>query len=168
MNRKFLIVFLAISASVILAAGLVFANGADSSDFEVTDEMFWLDRYMLILKSTTDYNEALDFAVKASEKLDLEFKHEYKDYSREKGIYFTEDLPDPDYKGLYWPRRYEGEHISLENSGAYGDAFAPGYIIVVGGVYSDREKGDKALSRAKELYKDSYLKKTNMWMGCIH
>jgi len=131
-------------------------------------DSLWQDRYILILKSTKNYNEAVDFAREVSKKLGLGFHNEDIRYSEEKGIYFSENIYDEVYRGGYYPRRYLGdEGISLENSWAY-KGFMPGYIIVVGGVFGSRENADKILIKAKEFYEDVYVKKTVMWMGCIH
>ena len=138
-----------------------------SAEQEITDEMFYSDKYILILKSTKDYNEAVNFATEASEQLGLEFDNENRKYSKEKGIYLSEDADDVAYRGLYYPRRYGKDYISLENSNGY-KGFKAGYIIVVAGVYSDKESADKALRKAKEFYGDAYVKRATMWMGCIH
>ncbi len=157
MNRKQLL----LPILILFLSSLVFAEQ------EITDELFYSDKYILILKSTKNYNEAVNFATKASKELGLEFKNEHIKYSEEKGIYFSEDIDDRLYRDGYYPRRYGGEYISLENSLAY-EGFDEGYIIVVGGVYNDKERVDRALGKAREIYKDAYAKKTNMWMGCIH
>ena len=130
-------------------------------------DMMNQDKHILILKTTKDYDEAVGFAAEASNKLGVEFKNEHTKYSKEKGIYFAETLPDPMYRGEYMPRRYNYDYISLENSSQY-EGFSPGYIIVVGGVYSTEKDASKAMKSAKKHYRDAYTKKTNMWMGCIH
>lgn len=127
---------------------------------------FYSDRYILILKSTKDYNEARSFAFKASKKLGLRFDNENVRYSKEKGIYF-EGIEDDDYNGEYYPRRYAKESISLENSDGY-KGLAAGFIIVVGGIYNDRKSSNQALGKVKVVYGGAYVKKTKMWMGCIH
>jgi hypothetical protein len=128
---------------------------------------FWSERYIVILKSTKDYNEAVDFATEAAKKLNLEFENKYIKYSKEKGIFYAKSLPDVMYRGSYYPRRHSGEYISLENSSGY-EGLASGYIIVVAGVYNDKESADKALRRIKKFFNNAYVKKANMWMGCIH
>jgi len=140
---------------------------AVSEQKEFSDEMFFADRYVLILKSTKNYSQALAFAKKAGKRLGLEFDNKYRQYSKEKGIYFSKDYEDELYAGSYYPRRYTGEKITLENSGEYKD-FSSGYIIVVSGMYDDKLSADRALGRVKKIYKKARIKKTNMWMGCIH
>ena len=134
---------------------------------EITDDVFYSARYILILKSTTDYNEALSFANESSKKLGLELKIEDIEYSKEKGICFSKDIDDELYKGEYAPRRYCGDYVSLENSSAY-EGFTEGYIIVIAGVYQNKDDAELSLSGVKESYPDAYAKKTNLWMGCIH
>lgn len=147
-------IFLALISSVTFA---------DEQDIEGD---FYSNKYILILKSTKNYNEAVNFALDAGKKLNLKFDNENKRYSKEKGIYF-EGIEDDDYNGGYYPRRYAGEYVTLENSGYY-EGLTEGYIIVVGGIYDDKESSTKALRNAEKIYSDAYVKKTKMWMGCIH
>ncbi len=148
---------------LLLTSPLTYAE----QEITITDEMFYQDNYILILKSTKDYNEAVRFATEASEKLGLKFDNEDRVYSEDKGIYFSEDIDDVLYRGKYSPRRYNDGYISLENSDYY-KGFADGYIIVVAGIYSNKEDSKEALSKVRKFYKDAYAKKTVMWMGCIH
>ena len=156
--KKLIILFVMLA----LCAGFSFAEEEE----DIMGE-FWMDRYILILKSTKDYQEAVGVATKASEKLGVKFENEYLEYSKEKGIYFSLNLLDSLYAGKYWPRRYADDYISLENSSDY-EGFAPGYIIVVGGVFHEKGRAQKALARVKEFYSDAYVKKARMYMGCIH
>jgi len=169
MNKKRLIVVsLIISLSLfgtVLAQDATMQATTKHSSEELTDDNFYMDKYILILQFMQDHDQALEFAEEASEKLEMDFSNENMEYSKEKGIYYSEENSDElDISG-YYPRRYEGEYITLENSGAYGDIFIPGYIIVVGGVFNEKAKADNALSRMKETYQDAYLQKTEMWMG---
>ena len=136
---------------------------------EITDDMFMSDQYILILKATNDYEKAVRLAQEASTLLDLEYDNEDIKYSKEKGIYFSEDINDPTYAGEYYPRRYAGEYISLENAAAYAGFAEQGTIIVVSGIYSKEEEALEALNKTRARYhEDAYVKKVNMWMGCIH
>ena len=133
----------------------------------ITDEMMMGDRYIIVVKATYAYGEAVRFAEEAGALLGLEFKNEGREYSKEKGIYFSEDIDDPDYAGGYYPRRYSDEYISLENASAYPE-FADKSIIVVAGIYSEEEEALAGLEKVRAYYQDAYVKKTRMWMGCIH
>ncbi len=153
--------------SLLLPVLILFLSSFALAEQEITDEMFYADRYILILKSTKDYNEAVNFATEGSGKLGLKFDNEDKLYSEQKGIYFSEDIDDVLYRGEYAPRRYAEEYISLENSDHY-KGFTDGYIIVVAGIYGGKEDSEEVLSKVRKFYKDAYVKKTVMWMGCIH
>lgn len=141
-----------------------FAEEQDLGGDFYSDRYF--DKYILILKSTKNYNEAVNFAHNAAKKLNLKFDNEHVRYSKQKGIYF-EGIDDPDYNGAYYPRRYSEESISLENSDGY-EGLSGGFIIVVGGIYNDRKASEQVLGKVKTIYRDAYVKKTKMWMGCIH
>lgn len=134
---------------------------------DILEGEFFADRYVLILKSTKDCDEAVSVAMKAHEKLGLAYDNEHVLCSKNKGIYFAQTLPDDDYAGKYYPRRYGDDYISLENSSRY-DGFAPGYIIVIAGMFPDESSARAALLKARDVYKDAYVKKTTMFMGCLH
>ncbi len=144
---------------------LCFPAFADEN--ELDQSQLYLDRYVLLLKTTKDYREATNFSENASKALTRNFDNKDIKYSKEKGVYFSETIDDPMYAGGYYPRRYSGEDITIENSNGY-NGFFPGYLIVIGGIYNDAISAEKALQTAKEFYPDAYLKKTVMWMGCIH
>jgi len=97
----------------------------------------------------------------------LEFKHEHKDYSQDRGIYFTDELDDELYAGEYFPRRYFTDYISLENS-SYYQGFTPDYIIVIAGIFTDKSDAFEALDEIKKSYSEAYIKGSMLWMGCIH
>ncbi|MEI8344918.1 MAG: hypothetical protein WCG06_02480 [Candidatus Omnitrophota bacterium] len=145
---------------------LVFCHVAHAEQ-KITDDMLYSDQYILILKSTKDYNEALNFAKQASKKLGLKFDNEYRKYSQKDGIYFSATPKEGVSEGDYFPRRYSGEFITLENSKYYSE-LAPGYIIVVAGVYESKVSSHPALNKSKQYYIDAYVKKVNLWMGCVH
>lgn len=147
--------------------GLSLTRCCFSQEEIIEEENFWSDRYLLILKSTKDFLEAHSFAIKASKELKKDYISEYKLFMPERGIFFSDTLPDDMYRGEYYPRRYEEDQISLENSSGYKD-FEPDYIIVVAGIFSSKEDAEKALAKARLVYPDAYVKKTNIWMGCIH
>ena len=131
------------------------------------ESALYQDRYVLLLKTTKDYREAANFSKNACKALTRPFDNQDIKYTQEKGVYFSETINDEMYAGGYAPRRYSGEDISIENSDAY-NGFAPGYLIVVGGIYNDAVSAKKALLTVREFYPDAYIKKTVMWMGCIH
>ncbi|MFH1045687.1 MAG: hypothetical protein V1727_01835 [Candidatus Omnitrophota bacterium] len=152
------------------AFGLIAKNWdkvvAQKTPADLKEEQFWQARYLLILYSTRDYQDALKFANEASKNLVLPFKNEEKKYSAKKGIYFSESIDDEIYRGEYYPRRYFDDYISLENSSAYR-GLVPGEIIVVAGVFGERTLANDALVDIKAFYPDAYVKKTVVWMGYI-
>jgi hypothetical protein len=147
-----------------LVMGILMVGAISYAEQEVTDDMQRVDKYVLILKSTQNYDEAVRFATEASKKLGLEFNNAYREFSKKKGIYYSKNCPSKLYAGCYYPRRYDGEQITLENSGDY-KGFAPAYIIVMAGIYEKVDMAEKALVKVKKFYKDAYVEKTNMWMG---
>lgn len=160
---SFTIVFILFFAAI----GSCAASGQMVPETDPDEAVFWMDAYVLILKTTKSCQEAVNVATKAGKALNLEFDNESKECSDAKGVYYSEDIDDEMYRGGYAPRRYEGEYISLENSDGYKD-FSPGKIIVVSGIYKDGKNARKALKAVRKFYPDAYAKKTTLWMGCIH
>jgi hypothetical protein len=68
----------------------------------------------------------------------------------------------------YFPRGRgdDGRYLSIEYSNGYKE-FAKGYYIVIA---ESGEKGSmkESLKDVKRYYKDSYLKKAKIYMGCLH
>ncbi|MBL7198472.1 MAG: hypothetical protein ISS47_10295 [Candidatus Omnitrophica bacterium] len=122
------------------------------------------DKYILVLKLTEDYNEAIKIATEANKNTDLEFQNESRGYSKEKGIYYTKDIDNRLSKGGYVTRQDIGEYISLENSSSYA-VFESGYIVVIAGIYDDRGSAQEGLIRVKQFYPEAYVEETTMWDG---
>jgi len=122
----------------------------------------------LIAKSTKRYSEAKAFAKKLSQQsgIKTDFRglvqnsvtglSEVADVCRNEGFAYP----------CYIPRgRYDdGTYISVEYSNAYG-GFSEGYYIVV---VASGEIGKSVIKQIKAFVPDAYVKKSSVYMGCIH
>ena len=97
-------------------------------------------------------------------------------YDKKRGLILPDNDPDETYAGSYVLRRYNelfnepdkgAEYISIERSEAY-PGFTPGFYIIMGGIYNDPKEAKGALTRFKPFVKDAYIKKTKIYMGCMH
>ena len=88
-----------------------------------------------------------------------------------------DDDPDTLYAGSYLLRRdnmvrlsgrvEETDYLSIERSEAYPGLRA-GYYIVVGGIYITRPEAAAALARFHSPAADTYVKKTQVYVGCMY
>lgn len=133
----------------------------------------WAERSFVIAKSTTDYDEALDAAQEIASTLDIRLDL--------RGLAFDPEI------GLSWPamecesggwehpcyvargRFDNGVYVSIEHSSAY-EGFAAGYYIVVvaSGADDANELIEASLKKARAEYPDAYVKRTKVYMGCMH
>jgi hypothetical protein len=136
------------------------ANNSDIYNPNETQEF-------LILKSTKSYDEAKKFIEKISKKVDIEI--DYRGLKQDKTIFLTfdkktcEDYGYPCYIGRGRAQR-EGEYLSIEHSNIYKE-MKDGYYVVVASTGKDVSK---SLKKVKKVVKDAYVKKLEIYMGCMH
>ncbi len=126
-----------------------------------------VSKSFLIVSSTKNYNAALKSAQRAANEMGipLNLRNCYKD--KEEGLTSSEVCGCGEKHG-YIPRGRgdDGAYISIEFSSSYAN-FAPDYYIVV--VSSGEEENVKSLlPKAKAFNNSAYIKKSNVYMGCMH
>ncbi len=134
----------------------------------------YLEKEFLIILSTKDYSEALKVCREADAKLDYGIDLRDLEYNNKIGLtYSKEILEDEDNGGKkgnfpwYFPRgRYDdGRYFSIEYSNGY-ESFAKGYYIVI---VESGEVGSlsETLKEVKQYYKNAYIKRAKIYMGCM-
>jgi hypothetical protein len=142
---------------------LSYAEEIDSSDMYVEKEF-------LIIYSTKNYNEALRVCKEADSKLKYGIDLRELQYNKKTGLTFSKESlgSEEDIFPWYFPRGRgdDGRYLSIEYSNGYKE-FAKGYYIVIA---ESGEKGSmkESLKEVKRYYKDSYLKKAKIYIGCLH
>jgi hypothetical protein len=124
---------------------------------------------MLILLSTKSYAAAKTLAQQAAGKLSLKLDLRGLVANKKSGLtYSRKDCKNEGGYPCYIARgRYDdGEFISIEYSNAI-EGFAKGYYIVVAAC-GDETITKPVLAKAKKIYKDAYVKNTNVYIGCMH
>jgi hypothetical protein len=146
----------------------------------IPDECY-AEKHFLIVSSTTDYKTALVIATQSSKalQLPLQLRGLKPKTNGKKGLTLPKDscilymgglYSDGDEQDCYFARgRFdEGDYVSIEYSDAY-ESFAKGYFIVVlGNSYGKNETLKASLKKAKLKYKDAYIKRTKVYMCCMH
>ena len=126
------------------------------------------NKYFLIAKSTKNYDEAKQFALKLSRKSGI--KTDFRGLMQAKRLGLSEDKKSCQEEGFdfpcYIPRgRYDdGVYISIEYSTAYS-GFTEGYYIIV---VASGEISKSVLVQIKNIVPDAYVKQSAVYMGCMH
>ena len=145
----------------------VHSNAQDAQQ----EEMF-VEKEFVIIRSTADYEAALQTARSAATQLQLKLDLRDLKKNKESGLSFSKKICEEEWEEypcyVARGRWDDGEYISIEYSDAY-NGFRKGYYIVI---IAGDEKGDAAvktiLQKAKKYYKDAYSKTTKVYIGCMH
>ena len=168
---------LAFLAAAFLAGPAFAAPKAAKKDAPAAETVPEVDvpRWVVILGVYKNFADAKADALKFSKASKVPFSMRGNIFDK-KGLHFPKDLDDELYAGEYLARRgnlqSEGdktleEHISVERSDGY-QGFAKGFYIVIGTIAETSQEGLAQVERFKALAPDTYVKKTIIYMGCLH
>ena len=131
-----------------------------------------VEKDFVIVKSTARYREARLAAADAAKRLGIRLDLRNLSPHRKSGLTFSKkeceesefDYPCYVARG----RDDDGSYASVEYSTAYA-GFRPGLYVVI--VASDEKGGQiarDAATAAKRVFKDAYVRRTGVYMGCMH
>lgn len=136
-----------------------------------------VDRHVVILSAYKSFKDAKADAEKIAREARVAFSMEGRVYDKKRGIIYPDDSDDEVFAGEYLARRYdltwqattekEIPYLSIEMSKGY-EGFRPGYYIVVAGIKETREQGLQQVAKFKKWAPTGYVKKTKIYMGCLH
>ena len=78
------------------------------------------------------------------------------------------DDEDELYAGQYFPRRFEGNTLSIEYLDMYDTTAAPGIMALVTGLWATDQQADSALQRLRVHMPRAYLMHARVYQGCMH
>ena len=150
----------------------VASSFAQDEGEDYDESAMWSERSLVIVGTTQDYEEAQQIAWDASSYLDLLLDFRELEYDSALGLSWSREICEGsgwDYPCFVARGRFDnGVYISIEYSSAY-EGFTPGYYLVV---MASGDSGspivNEALAKAKEFVSDAYLRKTKVYMGCMH
>ncbi len=135
-----------------------------------SEEDYNVPKSMLIIFSTKNYKEAKTFAEKAAKKLMLELNFRGLRPAKNIGLSLSSTECDENEWGYpcYEQRGREGdkEYVSIEYSNEYPGLTKNLYIVVA--ALGDGKMIKTALTKTKKIYKNAYVKKPKIYMGCEH
>jgi hypothetical protein len=169
-----------ITLMVFLLAGGAQGKPAQLSERELQEAMAenaelvkaqTVEKDFVIVKSTSKYEEARKTASEAARRLQVPLNlRGLSPYSH--GLTFSKK--DCEESAFDYPcyvargRGDDGFYVSIEYSSVY-EGFKPGLYVVI--VASDAKGGlvsKQAARSAKKVFSDAYIRKTGVYMGCMH
>ncbi len=133
------------------------------------------DRWIVILSVYKNFHQAKAEAERIAKASGVPFSMNGMIYDK-KGLRFPDNYEDEVFAGTYIARRHNGtevkgtvfeQNISIEKSDDY-QGFAPGYYIVVGSIAESADEGKAQTAKYKKHAPGTYVKKTELFLGCMH
>ncbi len=151
-----------------------FAQKKDSTSQAIDEsiEAAMLTRYIVIAGASSDFN-SLDLSAKEiSKKSEIPYDNNEMIYDKELGMIVPKDTAKYDMDaGQSIPRRYEENLISIEmmyhytSNHAFGDMKK---MIIITGIFGNKQDAEKQLKLIQKAVPSTYIKKTRLYMGCMH
>lgn len=159
---------------VLWMAACLFPSGERTACAQ--ESTFMENRWVAILSVYSGFAEARADAEKIAKAGGVPFSMEGRVFDKKRGLIYPDNLDDPAFAGSYVARRdnltntLKGDpdgYLSVERSDGY-DGFKAGYYIVVAGIYGSSAEAEKQAGRFRKWAPTAYVKKTKIYMGCLH
>ena len=127
--------------------------------------------YIVIAGTSSDYNYLEDKSKNISKNTNISFDNGGMEFDQKRGMIVPDTSSDELYAGGYYPRRFPEERISIEMLWYYKDGQneeTSKDMIIITGIFGNKKDAEKQLDRIKELVPTAYIKKKQMYMGCMH
>ena len=127
----------------------------------------FVDKYFLIVYSSENYEDALSYAKKVHKATSIELTPNGYIANDDLGFIDTVACDCGEFHD-YMPRgRYDdGTFITVEYSSGY-ENFSEGYYIVIT-ASGEKKEVEVEEKRIRVLFPNAYMKKSSIYMGCMH
>jgi hypothetical protein len=133
------------------------------------DESMMIKKAFVIIQSTKSYSQAKTTAEKAARQLKQPLDLRGLKPNKQTGLTFADSVCEVEGGAPCYIARGrfdDGDYVSVEWSNAI-DGFAKGYYVVISGAGS-KEETAVWLKKAKQIFKDAYVKQAKVYIGCMH
>lgn len=148
------------------ASRLIAARDADTIAIE---DLPYADYYIVVADTGFSYQplQAKLLQLKATTHLEVDSMGRY--YNPQKNrIVLPDDDEDEIYAGEYYPRRDQGEYLSLEYLYVYSRNTEDSMIALITGIYPDEAAAKAALPAIKAQVPTAFTMKASVYIGCMH
>ena len=150
--------------------GLIFTFNNIFAQSQNEQDSQYVRKHFLIILSSKNYQSAKTIAIEAARKLNLKLDLRGLKPNLKSGLSYSSKECEGngwDYPCYVSRGRYDdGEFVTIDYSNAF-DGFAKGFYIVTT-ASGDPSLVKKALIKVKNIYRSAYIKKTDVFMGCMH
>ena len=136
-----------------------------------------VERHVAILSVYKSFAAAKADAEKMAKAAKVPFSMEGRVYDKKRGLIYPDDFEDEVFRGGYVARRYdktllegsekETQYLSVERSDGY-EGMKPGFYMVIAGIQDTRAAAMKQIAPYKKWAPTAYVKKSKIYMGCLH
>lgn len=129
----------------------------------------FVKKSFVIVQSTKSYTEAKLTAEKAAKQLHQKLDLRELKPNKKSGLTFTDSVCENEggYPCYIARGRFDdGDYVSIEWANAI-NGFAKGYYVVIVAAGSKNETR-LVLKKAKQFFKDAYIKLADVYIGCMH
>lgn len=123
--------------------------------------------YITMVDTAADY-PLLDkkmYALSAATHILVDTQERHYD-KKKKEIICPEDSDDEMYRGEYYPRRYEGVSLSIEQMSWFQEKSKQ--MGLMAAICTTSEQADSVLNVIKPFAPRAYVYKASLYMGCMH
>lgn len=137
-------------------------------------ELQYADYYLVIVDKSKSYDDLRNLLFNIHEQYNIEIDTLGRYFNKDKQqIILPENDEDEIYRGEYFPRRFESRTLSIEYAYIYQENMLepteyPTEMILVSGMFAEKQKADSLQNVLKSNYKNVFVQKTKVYIGCMH
>ena len=72
------------------------------------------------------------------------------------------------YAGEYFPRRFEGNYLSIEYSSGYIEHSSENSLCLISAICKEKYQADSLLNETQKHFPKAFISLHNMYLGCMH
>lgn len=125
--------------------------------------------YVVIVDSSISYYDLHQkmFTLHNSMKIAIDTMGRYFNATKNR-ITLPENDEDEMYAGEYYPRRFSSETLSIEHLKVYKADASQSMMCLVAGIYTATSFADTLCSTLKPKESKVFVKKSKLYIGCMH
>lgn len=127
------------------------------------------DFFVVICDTGTDYYLLRNQMLRMSQiiKSPIDSLDRYYDTDK-KELILPEKYEDEMYAGQYYPRRFEGDFMSIEYLNQFNDKSNPKTLAIVAGIYANKSEADNRKMLLNQNGFIAHSSKCKLYTGCMH
>ncbi|WP_207535643.1 hypothetical protein [Desertivirga arenae] len=149
----------------------VISQQPKSTETEISDENpdDWAEYYVLMADTGQNYQPLQKAMKEVSHLTNIKIDTLNRSFRADKNlIALADDDEDEMYAGDYFPRRFQGNFLSIEYLSSYLDDAPEKTMVLIAGIYDNKASADSAFQVISSKGVKVQNRKTKMFIGCLH